>query len=371
MKTRDLIYCALFAALTAIGAFIHFQFMHATITLQCFFTAMAGLLLGARLGALSQALYVGLGLVGLPIFAAGGGFSYVFNPTFGFLLGLIPAAWVIGRLAEKNRTPLRLALACAAGFAVLYAIGLPYIALIVNVYNGGAVSAEPSSTGGTSVTVTTGGQESDFYIAILPVNFSKGILVQCYDVSGFQVCERRTSGELNTVNAAGLPIIANLGSIQEWLDNPKPTAVDLGLSVKWASFNLGASTPEGSGDYFSWGETAPKSSYSWSTYAYGQSKTGPFSEYVLDPSFGTVDYKTVLDLEDENEGCDDEDRDGGPDIEGRKLPGKFLNPCGVIEPKERKHKQKARGIKNRREDHLPAETFVLMPPVQHLQTEPC
>ena len=146
MKTKDLIYCALFAALTAIGAFIHFQFMHATITLQCFFTAMAGLLLGARLGALSQALYVGLGLVGLPIFAAGGGFSYVFNPTFGFLLGLIPAAWVIGRLAEKNRTPLRLALACAAGFAVLYAIGLPYIALIVNVYNGGAVSAAKLAT---------------------------------------------------------------------------------------------------------------------------------------------------------------------------------------------------------------------------------
>ena len=130
MKTKDLIYCALFAALTAIGAFIHFQFMHATITLQCFFTAMAGLLLGARLGALSQALYVGLGLVGLPIFAAGGGFSYVFNPTFGFLLGLIPAAWVIGRLAEKNRTPLRLALACAAGFAVLYAIGLPSVVMM-------------------------------------------------------------------------------------------------------------------------------------------------------------------------------------------------------------------------------------------------
>ena len=140
MKTKDLIYCALFAALTAIGAFIHFQFMQATITLQCFFTAMAGLLLGAKLGALSQALYVGLGLIGLPIFAAGGGFSYIFNPTFGFLLGLIPTAWVIGKLTEKNRTPLRLALACVAGFAVLYLIGLPYIALIVNVYNGGNVS---------------------------------------------------------------------------------------------------------------------------------------------------------------------------------------------------------------------------------------
>ena len=146
MNTRTLTRTALFAALTAAGAFIRIPLGYSSITLQFFFTAMAGLLLGARLGALSQVLYVGLGLVGLPIFAAGGGFSYVFNPTFGFLLGLIPAAWVIGRLAEKNRTPLRLALACAAGFAVLYAIGLPYIALIVNVYNGGAVSAAKLAT---------------------------------------------------------------------------------------------------------------------------------------------------------------------------------------------------------------------------------
>ena len=51
IKTRDLIYCALFAALTAIGAFLHFQLFQATITLQFFFTAMAGLLLGAKLGA--------------------------------------------------------------------------------------------------------------------------------------------------------------------------------------------------------------------------------------------------------------------------------------------------------------------------------
>ena len=70
IKTRDLIYCALFAALTAIGAFLHFQLFQATITLQFFFTAMAGLLLGAKLGALSQLLYVVLGLVGVPIFAA-------------------------------------------------------------------------------------------------------------------------------------------------------------------------------------------------------------------------------------------------------------------------------------------------------------
>ena len=146
IKTRDLIYCALFAALTAIGAFLHFQLFQATITLQFFFTAMAGLLLGAKLGALSQLLYVVLGLVGVPIFAAGGGFGYIFNPTFGFLLGLIPTAWVIGKIAEKDRSVPRLLLACFAGLAVLYLVGLPYIALIVNVYKGGNVSGMTLAT---------------------------------------------------------------------------------------------------------------------------------------------------------------------------------------------------------------------------------
>lgn len=141
MKTKELIRCALFSALTAAGAFVRFPVLHATVTLQFFFTAMAGLLLGARLGALSQALYVLLGLAGLPVFAAGGGFGYLFQPTCGFVLGLIPAAWVIGRAANGRRSPLRTALACLAGLAVLYAVGLPYIALIVNLYQHSAVSA--------------------------------------------------------------------------------------------------------------------------------------------------------------------------------------------------------------------------------------
>ena len=78
-----------------------------------------------------------------------------------------------------------------------------------------------------------------------------------------------------------------------------PEAIDLGLSVKWARVNLGATAPEDYGDYFSWGETSPKSSYNWSDYSFGQSKNGPFSKYVLDVELGTVDHKTVLDLEDD------------------------------------------------------------------------
>lgn len=140
MKTKEMLLCALFTALTAVGAFLKLPLGHTMITLQFFFTALAGILLGAKLGALSQAVYLLLGLFGLPIFAAGGGLGYVFNPTFGFLLGLVPTAWLIGRLTRSTHTGKRIALACFAGLAVLYAVGLPYIALIVNVYGGGAVS---------------------------------------------------------------------------------------------------------------------------------------------------------------------------------------------------------------------------------------
>ena len=136
MKTRSLILTALFAALTAVGAFLKIPFPLSAITLQFFFTAMAGTLLGKKYGALSQAVYVLLGLVGVPIFALGGGFSYVFQPTFGFLLGLIPSAWVIGSLAKRPLTFWRSVVAMLAGLAVLYAIGVPYMALIANAYLG-------------------------------------------------------------------------------------------------------------------------------------------------------------------------------------------------------------------------------------------
>lgn len=129
-----LIPAALFAALSAVGAFIRIPFFLSAITLQFFFTALAGLLLGARWGAASQLVYVLLGLAGLPVFASGGGLSYVLQPTFGYVLGLIPAAWVIGRLGAGAAGFPRLLLACAAGLAADYAVGLPYLALAANGY---------------------------------------------------------------------------------------------------------------------------------------------------------------------------------------------------------------------------------------------
>jgi hypothetical protein len=83
---------------------------------------------------------------------------------------------------------------------------------------------------------------------------------------------------------------------------PIPEAIDLGLSVKWASFNLGASKPEEYGDYFAWGETEPKNLYLFSTYKLCRGSYNTMTKYCTNSDYGYngfVDGKTVLDLEDD------------------------------------------------------------------------
>ncbi|MGM9782736.1 MAG: protein kinase [Paludibacteraceae bacterium] len=75
--------------------------------------------------------------------------------------------------------------------------------------------------------------------------------------------------------------------------------VDLGLSVKWATCNVGASTPEGYGDYYAWGETTTKRTYDWSTYKWCNGSYDTQTKYNTSSSFGRVDNKTVLDFADD------------------------------------------------------------------------
>ena len=74
--------------------------------------------------------------------------------------------------------------------------------------------------------------------------------------------------------------------------------VDLGLSVKWATCNVGATKPEDSGDYFAWGETAPKSNYSWSTYKYCKGTFDTMTKYCTKGSF-EMGGKIFLELSDD------------------------------------------------------------------------
>ena len=75
--------------------------------------------------------------------------------------------------------------------------------------------------------------------------------------------------------------------------------VDLGLSVKWATFNVGASKPEEYGDYFAWGETEPKNTYDWSTYKWYNGSETTLTKYCTVDNLGTVDNKTQLELSDD------------------------------------------------------------------------
>lgn len=136
-KTRNMILCAMFVVLIAAGAFLKIPVPVVPFTLQYLFTMLAGLLLGPRLGALAVAVYVLLGLAGLPIFSQGGGLGYVFQPSFGYLIGFILGAWVTGAMARRG-TGLpsmgRLLGANLAGLAVVYLCGMAYCWVVTNYY---------------------------------------------------------------------------------------------------------------------------------------------------------------------------------------------------------------------------------------------
>ena len=83
------------------------------------------------------------------------------------------------------------------------------------------------------------------------------------------------------------------------LEMPVPEAVDLGLSVKWAPFNVGAVTPDESGYHFAWGETQPKSDFSWATYQWCNGAPRTLTKYNSDSSYGAIDNKVFLDLSDD------------------------------------------------------------------------
>ncbi len=106
LSVREMAFCGLFTALIAAGAFIKISIpvqpfpMH--FTLQFFFVLLAGFVMGARLGAVCVAVYLAVGLMGVPIFAAGGGPAYLIRPTFGFLLGFVFAAYVTGWLSSRR-----------------------------------------------------------------------------------------------------------------------------------------------------------------------------------------------------------------------------------------------------------------------------
>ncbi|MCW2239959.1 biotin transporter BioY [Azospirillum canadense] len=138
LTTRDLVHCALFAAIVAVLGLvppIPVGFLPVPITAQLMGVMLAGAVLGARLGGLALVLFLLLVAAGLPLLSGGrGGFGVFLGPTGGFAIGFALAAFVVGWLAE--RLPRRgslpsLFVACAlGGIGADYALGIPWLSVV-------------------------------------------------------------------------------------------------------------------------------------------------------------------------------------------------------------------------------------------------
>lgn len=130
---RRYVYAALFGALTAVGAYIVIPLQPVPITLQDFFTFLAGALLGGSIGGLSQVIYILIGAIGLPVFAGGkAGIGVLLGPTGGYLIGYAVGAFVIGKIVEMRKNPgwVWTAMAMLIGLIVIYALGAAQLSFV-------------------------------------------------------------------------------------------------------------------------------------------------------------------------------------------------------------------------------------------------
>jgi biotin transport system substrate-specific component len=145
VRARDLVLVLAAVALTAASAqiVIHVPGLTVPIPGQTFAVLLSGAALGANRGAAAMGLYLLLGLVGLPVYAGGAhGSDVVFGASGGYLFGFLVAGWVVGRLAEARmdrslRTALPLFL---IGEAIIYAVGVPWLAISAHMDLGTAIS---------------------------------------------------------------------------------------------------------------------------------------------------------------------------------------------------------------------------------------
>lgn len=119
---------ALFAVLTVVGANIVIPISPVPITMQTLFVLLAGASIGSGWGSLSQILYVGLGVAGLPMFAGGAaGLSILTGPTGGYLIGFLVTPWVVGTLLRRSNSIRWQVASFAIGKVLILTLGVLYL----------------------------------------------------------------------------------------------------------------------------------------------------------------------------------------------------------------------------------------------------
>lgn len=126
-----------FIVATTLGAYIRIPVpgTPVPITLQTFFVVLSGAVLGSRLGLFSQAGYIFLGAIGLPVFQGYAfGMAHILGPTGGYLIGFMAASFLVGKILEgESRNLLKITVSFAIGNIVLYTLGILWLMLIYRI----------------------------------------------------------------------------------------------------------------------------------------------------------------------------------------------------------------------------------------------
>lgn len=134
IKTQEMTQISLFIVLYIIGSKITLPLGIIPFTLQTCIVCLSGCFLNPKQILISYTVYLGMGLIGLPVFASGGGFPYLLKPSCGFLLAFPIAAAFISkcRQARASTNIYTLFLICLIGLLIIYVIGTAYMYLLMN-----------------------------------------------------------------------------------------------------------------------------------------------------------------------------------------------------------------------------------------------
>jgi len=135
MKTRKLAMTSVMAALMCLAGMLLHWVSPALVPFSVLpvLVFMSGIILGAEYAAMAMLVYLVLGLFGLPVFSSApfGGVGYILKPTFGFLLGNVAAAYVVGRVYREGSQWWAI-VGVLAGLITLYLFGLSYLYIILH-----------------------------------------------------------------------------------------------------------------------------------------------------------------------------------------------------------------------------------------------
>lgn len=164
--TLGLVTVVLGTALLTVAAKINVPVWPVHITLQSMVVAALAAAFGARIGVATVALYLVEGLSGLPVFSTGGGFGYVMSPSFGFIVGWLPMAYLVGRAADRGaaQRPLTMFAAMLAADAVSFAFGFAWLLVVANLITQGGAALPAWLAGGNLVAAAFDGAVRPFII---------------------------------------------------------------------------------------------------------------------------------------------------------------------------------------------------------------